>query len=110
MWEPLINTPPYPDHPSGHNCFSSSAVSTLQDFFGTNRMKFTVTSNAAPPAPPGLTQTFTRFSQVRRQIINARVYDGIHFRTADEQGADLGEDVALYRREHYFQRVWRWHW
>jgi hypothetical protein len=109
-WEPLISTPPYPDHPSGHNCFSSSAVSTLQDFFGTNRMKFTVTSNAGPPAPPGLTQTFTRFSQVRRQIINARVYDGIHFRIADEQGADLGEDVALYRREHYFQRVWRGHW
>jgi hypothetical protein len=47
---------------------------------------------------------------VRRQIINARVYDGIHFRIADEQGADLGEDVALYRREHYFQRVWRGHW
>jgi hypothetical protein len=107
-WLPLIVTPPYPDHPSGHNCFSSSAVHTLQDFFGTDRDTFTVTSNAPPPAPPNLTQTFTRFSQVIRQIISARVYDGIHFRTADEQAARLGKEIARYRREHYFHRIWRW--
>jgi hypothetical protein len=108
-WLPLIVTPPYPDQPSGHNCFSSSAVHTLQDFFGRDRDTFTVTSNAPPPAPPDLTQTFTRFSQVIRQIINARVWDGIHFRTADEDGAQLGEEIAAYRRDHYFQRARRWH-
>jgi PAP2 superfamily len=108
-WLPLIPTPPYPDQPSGHNCFSSSAVSTLQDFFHTDRDTFTVTSNAPPPAPPGLTQTFTRFSQVRRQIIDARVWDGIHFRTADVDGAQLGKEIARYREEHYFHRAWRWH-
>jgi PAP2 superfamily len=109
-WLPLIPTPPYPDHPSGHACFSSSAVHTLQDFFGTDRDTFTVTSNApSPPAPPGLTQTFTRFSQVIRQIIDARVWDGIHFRTADEQGARLGKEIARYRQKHYFHRAWRWH-
>jgi hypothetical protein len=109
-WLPLLPTPPYPDHPSGHNCFSSSAVSTLQDFFHTDRDTFTVASNAPPPAPPGLTQTFTRFSDVRRQIIDARVWSGIHFRAADEQGAKLGKEVARYREQHYFHRVWRWHW
>jgi hypothetical protein len=109
-WLPLIPTPPYPDQPSGHNCFSSSAVSTLQDFFHTDRDRFTVTSNAPPPAPPGLTQTFTRFSDVRRQIIDARVWDGIHFRTADEDGAKLGKQVARYREHHYFHKVWGWHW
>jgi hypothetical protein len=105
-WLPLIPTPPYPDHPSGHSCFSSSAVQTLRDFFGTDTDTFTVVSNT--PGHTDLTQTYTRFSQVIRQIISARVYAGIHFRTADEQGAKLGKEVARYRRAHYFHRVGGW--
>jgi hypothetical protein len=45
---------------------------------------------------------FTRFSQAREEIINARVWSGIHFRTADEQGATIGKQVAHWSRTHFF--------
>jgi hypothetical protein len=99
-WLPLLNTPPYPDHPSGHNCFSSSVVSTLRDYFGTDRASFSVTSSVS-----GTTRSFTRFTQARQEIIDARVWSGIHFRTADEQGATIGKQVAHYSRTHHFQRA-----
>jgi hypothetical protein len=96
-WRPLLANPPYPDHPSGHNCVSSSIVETLKSFFGTNRMSFTATH-----ATLGITRSFTRFSQAIAEIRLARVYGGIHFMTADAQGAALGKQVAKYRQEHFF--------
>ena len=50
----------------------------------------------------GTTRSFTRFSQAIEEIIDARVYSGIHFRSADVQGARLGRQVARYRERHYF--------
>jgi len=99
-WTPLLGTPPYPDHPSGHNCLSSSIVETLKDFFGTNQMSFSATH-----ATLGITRTFDRFSQAIAEIRLARVYAGIHFMTADAQGASLGKQVAKFREGHYFQPV-----
>ena len=99
-WRPLLANPPYPDHPSGHNCVSSSIVETLKDFFGTNRMSFSA-NNAAL----GITRSFDSFSQAIAEIRLARVYGGIHFMTADAQGAALGKQVARYREEHFFQPV-----
>jgi PAP2 superfamily len=99
-WLPLLTTPPYPDHPSGHNCLSSSIVFTLRSYFGTDRTTFSATS-----ATSGTTRTFTRFTQAREEIINARVWSGIHFRTADDQGATIGKEVAHFSRTHFFQRA-----
>lgn len=95
--EPLIATPPFPDHPSGHGSFSGSVVRTLQAFFETNRMRFSTNS-----AISGATRTFTRFSQARDEVIDARLYSGIQFRTADEQGAILGRRTADYVQNHFF--------
>ena len=99
-WLPLINTPPYPDHPSGHGCVSGSIVRTLQDFFGTDSAHFSALS-----ATSGTTRTFTRFSQAIDEIVDARVYSGLHFRTADEHGAEIGREVARYRSERFFHRM-----
>jgi hypothetical protein len=99
-WTPLIGTPPYPDHPSGHNCVSSSIVETLKDFFGTNQMSFSATHSTL-----GITRSFTTFSQAIEEIKLARVYSGIHFFTADAQGAVLGKRVAEFREQHYFEPV-----
>jgi hypothetical protein len=99
-WTPLLANPPYPDHPSGHNCASNSFVRTLQEFFGTNRMSF-----SAAHSTLGITRNFTHFSDAINEIRLARVYGGIHFTTADAQGATLGRQVAGWRQEHYFQPV-----
>ena len=85
-WLPLIATPPYPEHPSGHAGLSGSFVATLQDFFGTDKIGWTDTNNG------GLTRSYTRFSDAIDEIVDARVWSGIHFRTADEQGAKIGQE------------------
>jgi hypothetical protein len=95
---PLV-TPPFPDHPSGHSCNSSATLHTLQNFFGTDKLPFDVQS----PRYPGYSRHFDRFSDALKEIIDARVWGGIHFRTADNQGAVLGKKVAHYLRKHYFQ-------
>ena len=48
-------------------------------------------------------------SQAIDEIVDARVWSGIHFRTADEQGERIGKRVARYREEHYFQPEQRFH-
>jgi hypothetical protein len=100
---PLV-TPGFPDHPSGHSCISSAIVNTLQQFFGTDRISFTAISNKCLPAPcPG--RTFDRFSLALKEVIDARVWSGIHFRTADVQGAVLGKKVATFMDKHFFRPV-----
>jgi hypothetical protein len=114
-WTPLFDpsvavsgaklvTPGFPDHPSGHTCASGAITRVLRDFFGTDKVTFTATSNKCLPAPCPA-RTFRRFSDAIDEIIGARIWSGIHFRTADETGARLGKKVARYLRKHYFQPV-----
>ena len=97
-WTPLL-TAPYPDHPSGHLCLDGAYLRVLRVFFGTDEIRFGVTSVRFP----GETRYFDRFSGALRQITNARVWAGLHFRTADVQGRVLGKNVANYMSKHYFQ-------
>ncbi len=99
-WLPLLATPPFPEYPSGHSGVSGSIVRTLQQFFGTDRMTFGALSNAS-----GTVRTFDRFSEAIDEVIDARVWSGIHFRHADEQGQGIGIRIANFRQRNYFQPV-----
>jgi hypothetical protein len=97
---PPLSTPPFPDHPSAHSCASSAIVHSMQDFFGTDKISFSAFSIRT-----GTTRSFDRLSQALKEVIDARVWGGIHFRTADEQGAALGKRVAHYLRMHYLEPI-----
>jgi hypothetical protein len=99
---PPLVTPGFPDHPAGHTCISAASVHALQAFFGSDRVSFTAVSNKCASAPCP-SRSFDRFSGALKEIINARVWGGIHFRTADVQGAVLGAKVAHYMNKHYFK-------
>jgi hypothetical protein len=98
---PALTTPGFPDHPSGHGCVSSATLNAMRDFFGTDRIAFDIVSSRFPGQP----RHFERFSQALQEVLDARMWGGIHFRTADEQGAALGRKVARWEEKHYFQRV-----
>jgi hypothetical protein len=98
---PPLVTPPFPDHPSGHGCTSGAVLSTMRAFFQTDKMAFDINSSRFPGQP----RHFTRFSQALDEVVDARVWGGIHFRTADVQGAAIGKKVARWLRTHYFQQV-----
>jgi len=97
-WTALL-TAPYPEHPSGHLCLDGAHLEVLQTFFGTDKIRFGVTSSRFP----GETRYFDRFSQPLKEIIDARIWAGLHFRTADVQAQSLGRKVAHYMTQHYFQ-------
>ena len=95
-WTSLIAAPPYPDHPSGLTTFGCSVMDTLQHFYGRDAATFSGTS-------PASTRTFTSFSQVCDDIVDARVWSGIHFRFADEEAAKIGRNVAHWGNRHAFR-------
>jgi len=99
-WTQLINAP-YPEHPSGHLCLDGAHLGVLEMFFGTDNISFGVTSIPFP----GEIRPFNSFSQALDEIVEARIWAGLHFRTADVQGRMLGRNVADYMAANYFQPV-----
>jgi hypothetical protein len=98
-WMPLFATPAHPEYPSGHSCVSSAAAAVLQDYFGDRA--FSLTSDVMV----GVTRYFTSFSDALDEVKNARVFAGIHFRTACDDGQTLGTNVAAYVLGHSFQSL-----
>lgn len=103
-WQPLINTPNYPDHSSGANAVSAAATRSLALFFGRNRMTFVVrTTNAAAIQQ---TRTYYRFSDASQDVVDARVFEGIHFRFADEDARLQGTLVAQWAFAHKLRPIY----
>ena len=100
---PPLGTPPFPDHPSGHGCLTGAVMHTMADFFGTDKVAITVISGRSLNGVPIPPRQFDRFSDVTEEVIDARVWGGIHFRTADVAGTVIGKKVAHWLRHHYFQ-------
>jgi hypothetical protein len=103
-WEPLQNNPNYPEYTSGANNVTGAVTRMLALFFGTDEMTFTVTTTNHPPATT-TTRTYNRFSDAAADVLNARIYAGIHFRFADLQGRRQGRHVAQWIFSHFLRSV-----
>ncbi|MEU8181580.1 vanadium-dependent haloperoxidase [Micromonospora sp. NPDC049044] len=97
-WQPLLGTPPFPEYPSGHACGTGARMSLYRYIFGRDDVAFSGSS-----VDSGTTRHFTSFSQALDELIGARVWGGVHFRTADVEGAKLGAEVSRYAVRHYFR-------
>lgn len=91
-WLPLINDPPYPDYTSGVNSITSAFMRTLKLFFRKDVFTFSVTS--AAPQVVQKTRTYSRFSDVSADVVEARMLLGIHFRFADTVARRQGQQAA----------------
>ena len=93
-WQPFIPTPPHPDYPSGHTTNSSAMAKILMLEFGDNPgVPITVTLS-------GITRHWNSFSEGVQEVIDARVYSGIHWRNSDEVGARMGRQIAQFVSHH----------
>jgi hypothetical protein len=99
-WNSFLVTPNVPDYPSTHSVLGAAAAEVLTRFFGTDTRSFTTTSGAPNP---GITRSYTSFSQAAQENANSRVYAGIHFRSACRDGVILGGQVGRYAFENYLQ-------
>jgi PAP2 superfamily len=100
-WEPFIATPMHPEYPCAHCATQAAAASVLEAFFGDAVPTFTLTS----PTAPGVTRSFSRLSDYVAEVINARVYDGVHYRTSGEVGAAMGRQIGEYTVQNYLKPV-----
>jgi hypothetical protein len=96
-WTALIANPPYPEHPGGLSTFGGAVAATMQHFYRRDRATFNGTTQG------GVTRQFTSFSQLRDDIVEARIWSGVHFRFADTQGARIGRRVARWDDRHAFR-------
>ena len=99
-WQPLRPTPAHPEYPSAHACHTTAVSEALQAFFGPRRVAFTLDSRAT-----GTTHHFRSLGEVIRDVNDARVLAGFHYRHSDEDGSALGRRVARYVVRHQFRRL-----
>ena len=103
-WAPLIAAP-YPEWVSGHMSLDGASVTVLRAFFpDAPPGGFSITSFFVNPGGPPV-RSFTSFSGTLAEIVEARIWAGLHYRDADLNGKLLGTNVANYALANYFQPV-----
>jgi len=100
-WAPMITTPPYPEYPSGYNAFNSTVAHGLKELFGTRHLQLTLTTTA----PSGGERHYDCAGALLQDVVDARVWQGIHFRTADTAAKQMGGQLAAWTLDRYFQPI-----
>lgn len=100
-WQPMLATPPYPDYVSGYVGPMSALIRALQDTSDTQHLQLTLTSTAVP----NVTRFYDSGKVACQEVVDARVWLGIHFRSADVRGERMGEQVAEWALDRYFRPV-----
>lgn len=89
-WTPVLQTPPFPEYTSGHSVISSAAAAVLTDIFG-DRFAFSDSTELEYGLP---VRSFPSFNEAAAEAAISRLYGGIHYRRAIEQGAAQGKRVG----------------
>ncbi len=90
QWQPLLQTPPFPEYPSGHSVISAAAAEVLTDLFG-DGFAYTDSTNVRFGIPA---RSFTSFRQAAAEAAVSRLYGGIHYRDGIDGGLVMGRAVG----------------
>jgi hypothetical protein len=99
-WSSFRITPNMPDFPSTHSVLGAAAADVLARFFDDDDISFTTTSGNPFP---GITRSFSSFSQAAQENADSRVYAGLHFRATCTAGLKLGGKVGRFAFKHYLK-------
>jgi hypothetical protein len=99
-WVTLVPTPNHPEYPAAHGAVSTAYAEAIRHFFGTKKVTITLSSTFT-----GTTHTFHSTDEIIKEIIAARIYGGMHYRTSGVHGSVMGRKVANWIDKHYFQPV-----
>ena len=91
-WTPLLATPPFPEYTSGHSTFSAAGATILAAFFGRDDLAFTTFSEDLP----GVSRSFSSFSDAALEAGMSRIYGGIHFLSANRAGLSSGGELGAF--------------
>ena len=102
-WLPLLSTPNHPEYPAAHGCLTSAMTSVLASVLGTNNIDVTVWGATGGGSTLKTTQHFDTVAQVQSQVVDARVWAGLHWRSSVVAGEQLGNTVATWVAGRFFQ-------
>ena len=91
-WQPLIQTPPFPEHTSGHSTISMASAAVLTGLFGDN-FTFTDSTEMEFGIDP---RTFKSFYEASEEVGMSRLYGGIHYRRGNEAGLKCGKEIGQF--------------
>jgi hypothetical protein len=101
-WTPFLATPNHPEYPAAHTCISFALYDTMRAFFGGDTPIRIETINPPAPVSPPI-RTYDKFNDIEKEIVDARVFGGMHFRHSDMNGAQLGRKVAKNLVDNFFR-------
>lgn len=105
-WTPFLTNPPYPEYSSGANSLTSAMTRSLALFFGSDHVPFEISSVSSlllPTDSPAI--VYNRFSDAAQDVVDVRVYQGLHFRFADTEARSQGRRVANQAFRNVLRRV-----
>ena len=104
-WRPLVTTPNHPEYPAAHGTNTSAMAEVFSEFLGTDHIDLDIHGFDAAGAPGNLDAVhhFDTAGQLRNEVINARLWGGLHYRRSSEVGVHLGRKVAHYGLNHAFK-------
>jgi hypothetical protein len=106
-WRPLVTTPNHPEYPAAHGTNTSAMAEVFSEFLGTDNIDLDIHGfdAAGPPGNLDAVHHFDTADQLREEVINARLWGGIHYRRSSEAGVHLGLKVAHYGLNHAFRPI-----
>ena len=108
-WTPLLVTPNHPEYPAAHGCVTGAEADTLTAILGTRKIQVDIPGATGGATTLTTTRHYKTASDLRHEIVNARVWAGLHFRNSAVVGVRLGQAVAEYALDNYFQPVHHHH-
>jgi hypothetical protein len=103
-WLPLVNTPNHPEYPSAHGCLTGAEAEVFSALLGTNRIDVKIWGGTNGGTTLTTSLRFEKVNDLTREIVDARVWIGFHFRGSTVAGVALGRKVAKYDIRHAFQK------
>jgi hypothetical protein len=101
-WKPLLSVN-HPEYPSAHAFWSTALTSTLTHLLGTHRVTWTIDSRAPQLDPDARERTYHDLKALAREIDDARVWAGLHWRHSMRHGAKIGHEVARHVSRNFFK-------
>jgi len=100
-WEPLIPTPMHPEYPCAHCIFQGSAAAVLRALYGDVVPRFSLSSSTAP----GVVRSYGRLSDYVAEVVDGRIYEGVHYRLSGEVGAQMGRQLGDHVVANYLRKL-----
>jgi hypothetical protein len=104
-WLPLLNTPSHPEYPAAHGCFTAALSEVVAKALNTRRIGLTVWGATNGGSTLTTTRHFGTVKDLDREVVNARVWIGFHYRHSGIAGVRLGREVAHWTLQRYFRPV-----